>query len=187
VLTQTVNASDFALSSTPTTAAVAAGKSASFTLTVTPQGPFSNPIGFSCSGLPAGAGCTFSPATVTPNANTATSDLTISTTAPTASLVFPASGHGSKPLYAIWLILPAMLFCTVGWAKPRRRKLLSFVFVCLLAGSCLFQAACGGASSVGKGGNGGGTGGTPTGTYSIAITGTAGSTQHSTTISLTIQ
>ena len=94
-------------------------------LTVTPQGSFTSPISFSCTGLPALAGCGFSPASVTPNSSTVTTTLTITTAAPTASLA-PPFGRRSSPLYAIWLVLPAMLLGTVGMAAPKRRKLLSY-------------------------------------------------------------
>jgi YVTN family beta-propeller protein len=186
VVTQTVNAPDFALSSTPTSMTKAAGQSGTFTVTVTPQGSFTSPISFSCSGLPALAGCGFSPAAVTPNSNTVTTTLTITTAAPTASVAFPPFGHRASPLYAIWLVLPAMLLGTVGLATPKRRKLLSYGLVCLLAGSCLLQVACSGASSNGGGGGGGSTG-TPAGSYTITVTGAAGSTQHTATVTLTVQ
>jgi hypothetical protein len=69
-------------------------------------------------------------------------------------------GRRSNPLYAIWLVLPAMLLGMVGIAAPKRRKLLSCWLAFLLVGGCLLQAACGG------------------GTYSVAIAGAAGSTQQ---------
>ena len=118
-----------------------AGQSGTFTLTVTPQGSFTNPISFSCSGLPALASCTFNPATVTPNTNTVTTTLTVATTAPTGALALPPFGHRSSLLYAMWLVLPAMLLGTVGLTRPNRRKLLSYALVCLLAGGCLLQVA----------------------------------------------
>jgi len=181
VLTQTVNAADFALTSNPTSTTVTAGQSGTFTLTVTPQGSFTSPISFSCSGLPALAGCTFKPASVTPNSSTATSTLTITTTAQTASLASPFGRR--SPLYAMWLVLPAMLLGMVGMAAPNRRKLLSFCVAFLLVGGCLLQAACGGGSNGGSGGGGG----TPSGTYTITVTGAAGSTQHTTALTLTVQ
>ena len=187
VVTQAVNAPDFALSSTPTSMTKTAGQSGTFTVTVTPQGSFTSPISFSCSGLPALAGCGFSPATVTPNSSTVTTTLSITTAAPTASVAFPRFGHRSSPLYAMWLVLPAMLLGTVGLATPKRRKLLSYGLVCLLAGSCLLQVACSGANSNGGGGGGGATGGTPAGTYSITVTGSAGSTQNTAMVTLTVQ
>ena len=137
----------------PSSATVTAGQSGTFTLTVTPQGSFTSPISFSCSGLPALAGCTFSPASVTPNSSTVTSTLTITTTAQTASLASPF-GRRSRPLYAMLLVLPAMLLGMVGMAAPKRRKLLSYCLVFLLVSGCLLQVACSGASN-GSGGGGG--------------------------------
>jgi hypothetical protein len=177
VLTQTVNAADFTLTSNPTTATVAAGQPGTFTLTVTPQGLFTSPINFSCSGLPNLAGCTFNPASLTPNTSTVTTTLTITTMASTASVVAPPIGRRSNPLYAIWLALPAMMLGTVAMAAPKRRKLLSCCLAFLLVGGCLLQAACGGGGKVG----------TPAGTYTVTITGGAGSTQHAAILTVTVQ
>jgi YVTN family beta-propeller protein len=166
---------------------ITAGQSGTVTIGVEPQGSFTNPISFSCSGLPALAGCTFSPASVTPNSSIVTTTLTITTGAPTASLA-PPFGRRSSPLYAIWLVLPAMLLGTVGLAAPKRRQLLSYCIVFLLVSGCLLQVACNGASNSGSGGvGGGGTGGTPAGTYTVTVTGTAGATQHTTPVTLTVQ
>jgi PKD repeat protein len=184
VLTQTVNAADFTLSSSPSSAKVTAGNSQTFTLSVMPQGSFTTSISFSCTGLPALATCGFSPATVTPNSSTTTTRMTVTTAAHTASLAAPAFGQRSGPLYAMWLALPTMLLTMVGLAGPKFRKLLNYTVVCLLAGGCLFLAACGGGAS---GSGGGGTGGTPPGAYSITITAAAGSDQHSTTVTLNVQ
>ena len=182
VVTQTVIAPDFSFTPNPMSATVTAGQSGTFTLTVTPQGSFTSLITFSCSGLPALAGCTFKPASVTPNSSTVTSTLTIITTAQTASLKSPF-GRRSSPPYATWLVLPAMLLGTAGMAAPKRRKLLGYCLAFLLVGGCLLQAACA------SGSNGSGTagGGTPAGTYTVTVTGAAGSTQHTTTVTLTVR
>jgi len=183
VLNESVNTGDFSLSSTPSSATVSAGTPAPFTVTITPQGSFSNSITLSCSGLPMLAGCTFSPSTVTPNANTTTSKLSVSTVAEAASLGPPAFGHRSSPLYTICLALPALLLGAVRLATPKSRRLLNYALMCLLAGVCLSQVACGRGSSGGSGS----TGRTPIGTYTITVTGAAGSTQHTTTVTLTVQ
>jgi hypothetical protein len=182
VVTQTVIAADFSFTPNPMSATVTAGQSGTFTLTVTPQGSFTSLITFSCGGLPALAGCTFKPASVTPNSSTVTSTLTITTTAQTASVASPF-GRRSSPLYATWLVLSAMLLGTAGMAAPKRRKLLGYCFAFLLVGGCLLQAACGSGSN----GSGTGGGGTLAGTYTVTVTGAAGSTQHTTTVTLTVQ
>ncbi len=79
---------DFTLTPNPASMAVASGQPGTFTITVTPQGSFASPITFSCSGLPAMAECSFSPAKVTPDASTVATTSTI-TTAPQSALLAP--------------------------------------------------------------------------------------------------
>ncbi len=163
----------FTVTSDPTSATVAPGKSAVFTFTVTPQGSYTTPVSFACSGLPAVAACSFSPATVTPGANPVTTTLTI-TTAPQTALATPGMSGGL--LNATWLVLPGMLFGMVAIATPRRRKLLTCCLLFLLAGGCVLQSACGTTSR-----------NTPRGSYTITVTGTAGSTQQAVAVTLTVR
>ena len=64
---------DFTLSASPTSRSVRSGKSTSYTITITPSGGFTGSVNLSVSGLPTGAGGTFSP-------NPATSSSTLSVT-----------------------------------------------------------------------------------------------------------
>ena len=89
----------------------------------------------------------------------------------------------SRPIVAFGLLIPVLLLGTAGLAKQDRRKLLSFLFVFLLLGACVFQAACGGSSGNTKTGGGG----TPSGSYTITVTGAASGTQHTGTATLTVQ
>ncbi len=172
-----VEAAAFTITSNPTSATVAPGKSAVFTFTVTPQGSYTSPITFSCGELPAVAKCSFSPATVTPDANPATTTLTI-TTAPQSALLTPGPrGDRSGPISATWLLLPGMLLGMAVIAAPRRRKLLSYCLLFLVAGGCVLQSACAGVSSSNF---------TPAGSYTIHVTGTAGSTLQTVAVTLTV-
>jgi hypothetical protein len=77
--------SSFSAAVSPTTATIAAGTSATFTVTLTPQvAPFRTPITLTCDSftLPPQTTCTFSPPTVTLGAGAAQSTMTLRTTAP---------------------------------------------------------------------------------------------------------
>ena len=76
---------DFGLSVTPpTTASVAAGSPATYTISVSGVNSFNSAVTLTCSaGLPPGASCSFLPPAVTPGATPVTSALTITTSAST--------------------------------------------------------------------------------------------------------
>jgi hypothetical protein len=77
---------DFSFTPAPSPASntVTAGRSASYTISVSALNGFSSAVSLSCSaGLPTGATCSFSPPSVTPGSAPATSALTISTTTAT--------------------------------------------------------------------------------------------------------
>ena len=71
---------DFSVAVSPSSATVKHGQSTKFTVTVSPLGgAFTSGVALSCSGLPSGALCSFSPSSVTPGENGATSVMTVST------------------------------------------------------------------------------------------------------------
>lgn len=179
-----ITVSNFSVGASPSSASVSPGRSATYTVSVNPQyGAFTNVVSLACSNLPSRSACSFSPRSVTPGASGATSNLTISTTAPSASFKDP---FGPPPLYGLWIGLMALsLIALAGirrFARTRARAL--YVSAGLLGLFLALLAACGG----GGGGGGGPTNpGTPTGTYTITIAGTAGSLQNSASITLTVQ
>ncbi len=169
---------------------VTSGQSATATVTLTPQfGTFGNTITLACSTpLPPNASCTFAPPTLTPGASPAISTLTINTRSGTAafrqdgSKQFPA---GRSVLAAVWLGLFGLstfgIFLT-GRA-PKKRPVLGSIAILLLilvAGGLVGCSAP--QSSSPPPGNT-----TPPGTYTITVTATAGSLQHSTTFALTVR
>ncbi|HEX2641897.1 MAG TPA: hypothetical protein VHU81_02815, partial [Thermoanaerobaculia bacterium] len=81
---------DFSVSCSSTTLSIPMGTSKSRLCTITSLSGFSSAVGMSCSGLPAGATCSFSPATVTPAANGSVS-----------STVTINSGSAAEGTYAI--------------------------------------------------------------------------------------
>jgi hypothetical protein len=177
-----VNTPGFTL--TPATSTLTATRGATtsaITYTVTPTGGFSGTVTFTCSNLPSLSTCSFNPTSVTAsNATAASTALTITTTAPSASereFSRLAEGGGAVAFASLlMLVLPLR----------RRRLMLPLLSLLLLAG-LVSLTGCGGGGS----GTGSSSGGTPTGTYTVTVTasgtsGAATATQTS-TIALTVQ
>jgi hypothetical protein len=176
----TVNLSpDFSIAATPAEMTVIAGNSGITTVDVAPADGFDAAVSFACSGLPSGASCSFSPATVTPYVVAAPTTLTVSTSAKTAALRRPLS-----------LLFPgtvlAAFVCCFG-RKRRRRWQFMLLFAAAFAGLGLVSSCgVGGANGGGSGGSGGGGGSTSV-TSTVTVTATSGSLSHSTTFSLTME
>jgi len=173
----TINApppADFSLTLTPASGSITAGSPASVTVSVTPLNGFSAATTFACAGLPSHSTCTFNPTTVTPSGTAAaTTTLTINSDVATAAIA------GSGAIFALLLVPVA------GWRSRKRRKLFAIsIPVFLLAAVALAMSACGGGSSTG--GGGGTTTNTPKGTYSITVTATSGTLNHTATYSYTV-
>jgi Chitobiase/beta-hexosaminidase C-terminal domain len=170
----TVTASGPAFTIAPSTTSVtlAAGQSASVSISLTPMNGFDAAVSFSCSGLPVGASCSFSPATVTPSGGPVSTTVTI--TAPSSKSALPA---GPRPL-----LPPSVLVLSLGglWWVKRRRWLSVSMFVACVAGLSLLNG-CGGGASISTPANT-----NPPVTSAVTVTATAGSLQYTTTLSLTI-
>jgi hypothetical protein len=158
-------AADFSISASPTSLTVSASNSGSTTVSVVPQNGFNSAVSLSCSGLPSGTSCSFSPATVTLSGSTASSVLTVSKSTTTAL------NQGPPPFVPVL----AAAFGFIGWKKRRRLQML--VLLAVSAAGILMMNGCGGATFVNNSGT----------VSTVTITATAGSLQHSTTISVTVK
>jgi len=171
---------DFALSATVATSTVSPGQAATFAIDVLPQqGAFNNSVSLSCAGLPAGASCTFTPNPLIPGAGPVNSTMTINTPAVVGSR---APGHTPRhmPIYASFL--PVMGIAVLAAARRGRRKALNISATCL--GLVLIVAAaqgCGGGGGAAKAVSSAAT------VSTIIVTGTSGSTAHTTNVTLTIR
>lgn len=168
----------FAMSANPTSATVSAGSSATTTISVTPANGFNQQVTLACSGLPTGASCTFNPASLTPSGTTAsTTTLTIATATQSGALTIPPLGPGTRTTLAF--VAAGVLWCFGRRRRSLRTSILPLVL--LLITMAAVAIGCGGSS-----GSSGGGGGSQPQTYSITVTGTAGSLTENATFSLTV-
>lgn len=154
-----------------------AGVSATATITVTStSSTFSSAVALSCSVAPAVAKaptCSFSNASVTPPANgSVTSTLNVATTSSSAMLEGPSGRRPAGIVYAMLLPIGAitLLGAGLGSAGSRRKKLFGFLMLGVMVSTLLLLPACSSSNS------GGGSGGTPTGPYTITVTGMSSAT-----------
>jgi uncharacterized protein (TIGR03118 family) len=99
-------AADFSVAASPMAATIAAGQTATYTVTVGGVNGFNGAVSFSCSGQPAGTSCTFNPATVSPQSGaSATTMVTIDTS---SNPYHPASARHTTG------ILPIGMFSADG-------------------------------------------------------------------------
>ncbi len=160
----------FTFSLSPSSLTVNSGAQGSTTLTVTPQNGFNSAVTFACSGLPAGASCSFNPSSVTPAVATTQLTVTVSaqamTVQPRPSPFFPATT----------IVAAACIF-----AFRRRRVLQIALALAVVVAGMGSLSGCGGGS-----GGGGGGGGTSPVTTTVTVTATSGTIQPSEFLTLTV-
>ncbi len=173
----------FSPTASPAMVVIAAGRSAIYTLTVTPSEGFDQAVSLSCVGAPKAATCSVSPGSLTADgAGPATATVTVATTArgfamPRVRFQPLTTGkHFGLPLF-LWLLAFAVVAC--GIAVPRKRAWRTAVIACLLV---LLWTACAGGGGVTPAP----PGGTPPGTYTLTLTATAGTVTRSTTVTLRV-
>jgi len=149
---------NFSLSASSASGTVTPGQSAQTTLTLTPSNGFDQSVSLTCSGLPTGAACSFSSASVTVDGSPTNSTLTITTTAPTA---MNSSAPPVNPLIP-GAVLLAGIGLPMAWRRRREIVRLSYgALPVLLLISALTLQACGGgggsSSTSGSGSSGSGS------------------------------
>jgi hypothetical protein len=158
----------------PAAKTITAGGSADFSIEVDGQPGFTGSVSFSCSaGVPSAATCSFNPASVTPAGGSASTVLTIATTARTTA-------SSVRPLTVVFasLLLPLALL-----AAGRRRRRREIVFGLLLL-AVATMAACGGGSAASTPPRQ--ISGTAAGAYTITVSATSGTTTRTQTVTLVV-
>jgi len=176
-VTTNIANSDFSLGASPASAAVIAGQSTQFTLTVTPAGGFANNVTFACSPI-TGITCAFSPATVTPANGAASTTLTITTSASVSryGLLMPSLEGPCALLVALALFSFAMWHARNVRIAPALLGTATAIAVIIALG--LVMGGCGGYGSNTQPNRG---------TASIMVTAQSGAISHATTVKVTVQ
>ncbi len=157
------------------------GGSGTTTVGIVASTGFTAAVTATCSGLPAETTC--SPTSITGNGpnNVVTGTITVSTTAPHTTMLQPNQRRFYYALIGVAGLPFGGVLVLVGPRKRRWSALLGLMTLALL----VTLLACGGG-----GGGGGGSqqdSGTPTGSYTVTVTATAGSLTQKGTFTLTVQ
>ena len=162
------------------------GQSAKGTVTIGSDNGFTGSISLTCSVQPATAQtptCSLSPTLAqVSTGQSIDSTLTISTSSSRGSLTAPAAPPGAWQRYLIGLPVGGLALIGMG-ILPRRSKknrIRAIALASMIFSGLTFQMACGGDTSQSV------TITAPV-SYTITINGSSGSTQHATTLSITVQ
>ena len=167
---------DFILSLSAPSATVMRGNSTAVTINASTSGGFNAPISLSCSGLPTGVTCAFSPSTISPGGSAASSTLTI---AVGSSYVSPNGYMASASLTGLGLL--GLVFATNRQrqtSRARRTGIWALGSVVLVLGLLLWGVGCSSSSSNHT---------NPPGAQTVMVVGTSGGITHSVPLSLTIR
>ena len=179
---------DFGLTVHTSPVSVAPGNAARYELLVTSLGQsFPSPISFSCSGLPQGATCSFSPASVIPNNGPAIVVLSVSSTKTLAGLRPPQAATQAE-LMACFL-LPGLV---LSFAGGRRDKRFYAALLLVALAALLLLPSCGGGGTSAAPPPPPAPAPTPSApptlvTYPFILTATSGPLQHQTQMTLVVQ
>jgi hypothetical protein len=190
VTVSTTPQADYTLTSA-TSLTVAAGKSGTLALTVTPQNGFKSTLTFACTNLPTGAACAFNPQSVTPAGAAVSTTLSVSVPKSAAALA-PSSDSlpggripfpSPRTLFAFALIASLGIFGFASTRKGNRGQQRRFAPI--LAGAFALAALVVGVSCAGY--TGSGSQPPPSQTYTITVTASGASApSHSENITLTV-
>jgi hypothetical protein len=140
-------AADYSLAMSNSSLTVAKGASGTLTITVTPKNGFKQAVGLACSGLPAGASCSFNPPSVTPAGGAVATTLTVQA-AGTSGTEMPARGSfpgpGSMALY-VWAMALAGIF-VLARKRPALAdaKLMRVLVASAMIAGLMVTASCAG-------------------------------------------
>jgi len=174
--------SDFAVDINPKNVTLqAAGDTAVFGVTLTPNPVYNTAISLSCSsGVPTQASCNFTTTPVTLlSTSPGTSTLNLTTTARPIPVPAIAKNMLAGKFYALFLVVPGLALLGAG-IGGRRRRLMGGLFLLSLLPLLMMLPACSGTTTQPV------VSGTPAGTYTIVLTATSGSDTKNKSFTLTV-
>jgi hypothetical protein len=178
-------APDFTMTTPAAGMMLSTSGSGTSSIAITPENGFNSAVTLSCSGLPAGATCSFSPATVTPSGGMMSVTMTLNVPTAHASST-PA--HQSKPLLAFTLPFFGIAFGSLIVGGKTKKKTAFWVVLLLVFALGAVSIGCSGGSS-GKASTTAATQTNPPAgsgsSYTITVNAAAGAIQHSTTMTVT--
>jgi hypothetical protein len=170
--TSVLQCSDFCLTAN-SAPPINAGSPATYTLTAAPNDfPYTTAVSnFTCSGLPIGASCNFSPSSVTPGLAPASATLIINTTSRSVATNLPGFTSPPLPFSSTLSVALCSLFAVPLLLATHHRSLprTAFLFLFLVFASALVLS-CGSNSATAPPPNG-----TPAGAYTITVSATGAS------------
>ncbi len=168
------------LSATPSALSSQWGHSA--TTQVTISGSVKDTLSLSCTNLPAGVACSFSPASIPAGSSGATSNLTIVTTSASAALAQPGR---TGMLYAFFFPTFGVGGLLISGSLFTRKKLWKLLMLCFLVISIGLLTSCGGGTITPASQKAAAV--STTQSYNITISGTYGTNTMSTQVVLAMQ
>ena len=169
----------FNLSTSSRVTTVAVGASSTLTIGVAPTNSFAGTVALACTGLPAGATCTFSPSSLAATATApATATLTLQTSS--GSQGYLREGFGVRHSGALGIV-SAMLLPFGSLLALRRRR--QFAVLRILAVLTILLVSAGFIVGCGSSGN---MTATPAGTSNVTITATSGTITQTTVVAMTV-
>ena len=172
--------SDYSMSVSPGNQSVPqAGYTATYQVQLTPHPIYSSSVTLSCSNLPAGASCNFTPSNSTTLQSTSGATVTLSIPTTARPIVTPAASLFTRHFYAVWLTIPGLVLLGIGGDR-RRRRILGILMSCALFAMLLFLPACSSNKTQAP------VSGTPAGSYNVTVTATSGSDSKSQTVGLNV-